>query len=69
MVRAKKEIEENKINKIVPEIKCTMCGEMKKANSNNFYKSYSVLFKQNYENRMCVCKDCISDLYNNLFAI
>ena len=66
MVRAKKEIEESKI---VPEIKCTMCGEMKKANSNNFYKSYSILFKQNYENRMCVCKDCISDLYNNLFAI
>lgn len=45
--------------KDTPEIKCTMCGTIKKANSNNFYKSYSKLFKANYENRMCVCKDCI----------
>ena len=45
--------------KDTPEIKCTMCGTIKKANSNNFYKSYSKMFKANYENRMCVCKDCI----------
>lgn len=41
------------------EQKCTCCGESKKINSANFYKSYSVLFKSSYENRMCICKDCV----------
>lgn len=44
------------------EQKCTCCGESKKINSANFYKSYSVLFKSSYENRMCICKDCVIEL-------
>ena len=44
------------------EQKCTCCGESKKINSVNFYKSYSVIFKSTYENRMCICKDCVIEL-------
>jgi len=44
------------------EQKCTCCGESKKINSANFYKSYSVIFKNTYENRMCICKDCVIEL-------
>ncbi len=44
---------------VVPKQVCTMCGELKPVNMSNFYKSYSVLFKGNYENRMCCCKECL----------
>lgn len=61
-------IKEEVIKEEIPTQKCTMCGEIKKANANNFYKSYSVIFKGNYENRMCLCKNCVSDLYGNLVS-
>lgn len=54
----------------VRDMMCTCCGERKKINSNNFYKSYSILFKNNYENRMCYCKECIlkiADDFKNKF--
>ena len=68
MARTKKVVEEVTIKEEIAEIKCTMCGEIKKANANNFYKSYSILFKGNYENRMCLCKSCITDLYEKMFC-
>lgn len=44
-----------------PKIKCTCCsGEF---NTDKFYKSYSILFKGNIESRMCLCKDCILEVY------
>lgn len=45
---------------------CTCCGESKKINSNNFYKSYSVLYRKNIENRMTICKDCVLKLADEL---
>ncbi len=48
---------------------CTMCGEEKRINGTNFYKSYSPLFKGNYENRMCVCKSCLLDYCERLHKI
>lgn len=45
---------------------CTSCGESKKIN--DFYKSYSILFKSNQEQRMTVCKECIVDAYNYFFS-
>lgn len=51
--------------------RCTMCGEVKPVTVANFYKSYSILFKNNYDNRMCWCKDCVlgyvSELNNNIY--
>lgn len=44
------------------EQKCPCCGEIKKINSKNFYKSYSFIYKNNKENRMSLCKDCLLDL-------
>lgn len=41
--------------------KCSMCGETK--NIIRFYNSYSVLFQKAEGHKMCVCKDCILDLY------
>lgn len=41
--------------------KCSMCGDTK--NTTNFYNSYSVLFKKAEGHKMCICKDCILDLY------
>lgn len=49
---------------------CTCCGKIKKINSANFYKSYSVIYKNNIENRMTVCKECLLTLaeqYKNTF--
>lgn len=43
---------------------CTCCGESKKVNSNNFYKSYSIIYKSNIENRMTVCRKCLLSLAN-----
>ena len=45
--------------------KCTCCGEEKKMNINNFYKSYSVIYKSSYENRMTICKECVLKLAEN----
>jgi hypothetical protein len=42
--------------------KCTRCGSIKKLNATNFYKSYSELFKNNGDSRMCICKDCVIEL-------
>lgn len=44
------------------EQKCPCCGEIKKINGKNFYKSYSVIYKNNKENRMSLCKDCLLDV-------
>ncbi|HDR5083745.1 TPA: hypothetical protein QCR73_005706 [Bacillus anthracis] len=41
---------------------CTCCGQKKKITSEYFYKSYSVLYKSNIDNRMAVCKDCVLEL-------
>lgn len=38
---------------------CTCCGKVKTVNSANFYKSYSILYKSTYENRITICKDCV----------
>jgi hypothetical protein len=46
----------------VEEQKCTRCGNIKKLNATNFYKSYSELFKNNGDSRMCICKDCVIEL-------
>lgn len=46
----------------VEETKCTRCGTDKKLNATNFYKSYSELFKNNGDSRMCICKDCVIEL-------
>lgn len=53
MARTKKEVIESQ---------CTCCGVIKKTNSSNFYKSYSVIYKSSYENRMTICKDCVLEL-------
>lgn len=50
---------------------CTMCGEEKKINSNNYYKSYSVLYSSSEENRIGVCKECVLKLaeqFKNRFS-
>lgn len=50
---------------------CTMCGEEKKINSNNYYKSYSVLYSSSEENRMGICKECVLKLaeqFKNRFS-
>lgn len=47
------------------EQKCPCCGDIKKINSKNFYKSYSVLYKNNKENRMSLCKECLLDVADN----
>jgi len=41
---------------------CSCCGEEKKSCSDNFYKSYSVIYKATHENRMNICKDCLLDI-------
>ncbi|MGL4454085.1 MAG: hypothetical protein ACRCX8_18920 [Sarcina sp.] len=48
---------------------CTMCGEEKKINGTNFYKSYNPLFKGSYENRMCVCKSCLLKYCKDLYRV
>lgn len=55
--------------KTIPSQKCTMCGKEKKINGTNFYKSFSPLFANNYEQRMCVCKDCLIDYCDKLQKI
>ena len=46
---------------IKKEIFCTCCGKLQI--SNNFYKSYSILYKKNTESRMSICKACILYVY------
>lgn len=56
--------------KEITEQLCTCCGETKKINSTNFYKSYSVLYRNNIENRMTICKECLlklADEFQNTF--
>lgn len=48
--------------KEVVKIQCTCCGDSKKMNSSNFYKSYSAVYKSTVENRMTICKDCVLKL-------
>jgi len=45
---------------------CSCCGEEKKSSSDNFYKSYSVIYKATHENRMNICKDCLLEIANDL---
>lgn len=50
--------------------KCPCCGEIKNINTKNFYKSYSILYRNNKENRMSICKEClltIADNFKNKF--
>ena len=42
-------------------LKCTCCGNEKKGI--DFYKSYSRIFKNNADSRVCVCKICMLELY------
>lgn len=51
-----------KVNKEIVEQKCTRCGEVKKVNSSNFYKSYSEIYRSTYENRMTICKSCLLEI-------
>lgn len=69
MARTKKTDEQNK-EKVIKEQLCTCCGNIKKINSANFYKSYSVIYKNNIDNRMTVCKNCVitlADQFKNIF--
>lgn len=45
---------------------CSCCGEEKKSCSDNFYKSYSILYKSTHENRMNICKDCLLTIAHDL---
>lgn len=45
---------------------CSCCGEEKKSCSDNFYKSYSVMYKSTHENRMNICKDCLLEITSDL---
>ncbi len=45
---------------------CSCCGEEKKVNSDNYYKSYSDMCKANHENRMNICKECLLEMASNL---
>ena len=45
---------------------CSCCGKEKKSSSDNFYKSYSVIYKSTHENRMNVCKECLLDITSDL---
>ena len=45
---------------------CSCCGEEKRVNSDNFYKSYSVLYKGTHENRMNICKECLLKVAHDL---
>ena len=45
---------------------CSCCGEEKKSCSDNFYKSYSVMYKSTHENRMNICKDCLLEITSEL---
>lgn len=51
---------------VTPTQRCTMCGKEKKANTSNFYKSFSPLFQGNFESRMCVCKSCLLEYAEKL---
>lgn len=62
MAKVSKPKEGSKNTKVVEEQLCTCCGIVKKVNSNNFYKSYSVIYKSNIDNRLTVCKDCVLTL-------
>lgn len=46
----------------VPMKECSCCGELKKVNAENFYKSYSVLYQKSYDNRLHICKQCTLEL-------
>lgn len=65
----KKNEEVIKEKKVYPKQVCTMCGVEKDLNANNFYKSYSVLFKGNFESRICICKDCVKILYKQMYSL
>ena len=45
---------------------CSCCGEEKKSSSDNFYKSYSIIYKSTHENRMNICKDCLLEITSDL---
>lgn len=53
------------VNKIT--IRCPMCGKTKSA-SNNFYKSDSPLYANNY-GYMVFCKECVWETYDTYFNI
>lgn len=55
----------DKDTKPIIERECTRCGKIKKVNSSNFYKSYSEIYKSTYENRMCICKQCVLEIAEN----
>lgn len=63
MVKAK-----SKTTSTKPTQECTCCGKAKKVSSANFYKSYSVMYKSTYENRMTVCKECVLKLVDEFKA-
>lgn len=44
--------------------KCTSCGEELAITSENFYKSYSILYKKTYENRIGICRKCLFEVFN-----
>lgn len=58
----------NEIKKEIPTQICPCCGKEKKINGNNFYKSYSFLYQNNYENRMSFCKSCVEVIYDKMFT-
>lgn len=64
--RIERKTKESKVEvEQVVELKCTRCGETKRANSINFYKSYSEIYKSTHENRMTICKTCLLEISEN----
>lgn len=63
MAKTKKN-EEKEVVEIVEQL-CTCCGVKKKVNGTYFYKSYSVLYKNNTDSRMTVCKNCVLEMASN----
>lgn len=55
--RPKKESSESVIMQ-----RCPCCGRELEVNKNNFYKSYSELYKNSIDGRMVICKDCVANL-------
>ena len=45
-----------------PKQKCPCCGRELEVTNQNFYKSYSQLYKNSIDGRMVICKDCIGEL-------
>ena len=44
-------------------IRCPLCDKFKKGDSTNFFKGNGDLFRNNINERMCYCKECLGNLF------